>query len=114
MSPKALSEEEVERIVSVKTYVLDHLQRQFVIRDLARRAALGEQKFKDGFYRLYERNVGEYIHEARMKTANFLLRNTNKSVKEIALLCGYKKTRNFSSAYKKFFGVNPKSERRNL
>ena len=111
MSPKELSEDEIQRVALVKTYLHNQLHRQFTIRELARKSALGEQKFKECFYRLYERSVGKYIHEARMRTGKFLLSNTNKSVKEIAVLCGYSKTRNFSSAYKKFFAVSPGEER---
>jgi AraC-like DNA-binding protein len=55
--------------------------------------------------------VGAYIHEARMKTGKFMLRYSDKSIKEIAMLCGYSKARNFSSAYKKYFGVRPGEDR---
>ncbi|MBO9681052.1 MAG: helix-turn-helix transcriptional regulator [Flavisolibacter sp.] len=111
MSPKELTREERERIHSVKMYLLNHLDQQFTVEQLARRAALGIQKFKDGFYTLFEMPVGAYIHEARMKQGRVLLRNSDKSIKEIAMLCGYSKARNFSSAYKKFFGVRPGEER---
>jgi transcriptional regulator GlxA family with amidase domain len=111
MSPRELTGEEKERIYSVKAYLLNHLNQQFTITKLAKMAALGEQKFKDGFYILFERRVGEYVHEARMGLGKFLLTKTDKSIKEIAAVCGYSKARNFSSAYKKFFGVRPKEER---
>jgi AraC family transcriptional regulator, transcriptional activator of the genes for pyochelin and ferripyochelin receptors len=111
MSPKGFTDDEIQRIAVVKTYLHNQLYMRFTIRELARKAALGEQRFKECFYRVYERNVGEYIHETRMQTGKFLLSNTNKSVKEIASLCGYSKTRNFSSAYKKFFGVSPSGAR---
>lgn len=111
MSPKELSKEEVQRIYTVESFVINHLDEFFTIQELARRAALGEQRFKDGFYRLFEKPVGEYIHEARMRTGRFLLIYTCKTIKEIAFLCGYAQARNFSSAYKSFFGTSPNEER---
>jgi transcriptional regulator GlxA family with amidase domain len=111
MSPKELTKEEGQRIYAVKTYILNHLEQPFTVRQLAQKAALGEQKFKEAFYLLLEMTVGEYIHEARMKLGKFLLKQSDKSIKEIAGICGYKKARNFSSAYKKFFGMSPREER---
>lgn len=111
MSPKEFTREERQRIEIVKTHVLNHLQKQFTVGQLAKRAALSIQKFKDGFYLLYEMPVGSYIHEARMKQAKVLLKNSDKSIKEIAALCGYSKARNFSSAYKKFFRERPREAR---
>jgi transcriptional regulator GlxA family with amidase domain len=111
MSPKQLSKDEEQRIYYALSYIVNHLERQFTTRELARMAALGEQKFKDGFKRLFEGTVGEYIHKVRMETAKFLLTNTNKSIKEIALLSGYSKVRNFSTAYRKYYNKSPKEER---
>src|SRR5690349_18480055 len=111
MSPKELTNEERERIYAVKNYLLNHLQEQFTISQLAQKAVLGEQKFKDGFFTLFEMTVGEYLHEARMETAKFLLLKTDKSIKEIAVMCGYSKARNFSTAYKKFYGESPRKQR---
>jgi AraC-like DNA-binding protein len=111
MSPKEHTIEERMRIYAVKRYILNHLKEAFIIRGLAKKAAVGEQKFKDGFYQLFGMSVGAYIHEARMKTGKFMLRYSDKSIKEIAMLCGYSKARNFSSAYKKYFGVSPREDR---
>jgi AraC-like DNA-binding protein len=111
MSPKELTREERQRIDDVKTYVINHLHKQYTIERLSKRAAAGIQKFKDGFYELYGMPAGKYIHEARMKLAKLLLKSSDKSIKEIAALCGYSRARNFSSAYKKFFGLRPGEER---
>lgn len=112
MSPKELSRDEEERLYDVKSYILNHLDEPLTVLQLARKAALGEQRFTESFARLIEMHVGAFIHSTKMKTGNFLIRNTDKSIKEIAALCGYSKTRNFSSAYRKFFGKSPSGERK--
>lgn len=111
MSPKELTPEEGQRIYAVKTYLINHLTEAFSLQQISKMAALGEQKFKDGFCRLFEMHTGEYIHATRMQTGKFLLLHTEKSIKEIALICGYAEARNFSSAYKKFFGERPSAAR---
>ena len=107
MSPKRLTNEELQRVYAVKSHVLNHLHQSFTIQQLARMAALGEQKFKDGFYSLFAMPPGTYLHQSRMQTARFLLRHTDMPVQAVAALCGYSKARNFSSAFKKFFGQRP-------
>ena len=111
MCPGELANAEKQRIYEVKGFILNHLEQQFTIRQLARMAALGRQKFRDGFFQLFEINAGEYVHEARMQTGKFLLTKTDKSIKEIAILCGYSKARNFSSAYRKYFEIRPRDEK---
>lgn len=111
MSPKELSNEEKDRLYVVKTYLLNHLNEAFPISRLSKMPLMSQSKFKDAFYRLFEMKVGEFIHEARMQTGRFLLRNTDKSIKEVAAYCGYSRARNFSTAYKKFFRVKPNSDR---
>lgn len=113
MSPKEISGEELERIAAAKSYLHNHLHQSFTVRQLAKKAALGAPKFGEGFYKMYGQTVGSYIQRTRMETGRFLLLHTDKSVKEIAAICGYSKTRNFSSAYRKYFGKSPIEERKN-
>jgi AraC-like DNA-binding protein len=105
MSPKKLSRDEEQRIYAVKSYVINNLHQKFTVRQLARKAALGEQRFRDGFYHLFRMHVGQYIHATRMQTARFLLTHTDKTIKEIASLTGYRNTDNFLRAFKHFFGT---------
>lgn len=97
--------------MAVKTYILNHPEDPCTVRSLARRAAMGGQRFREGFYALFDMTAGAYVREARMQTARFLLTLTSKSVKEIAMICGYSKARNFSTAYKKYFGRSPRRDR---
>lgn len=110
MSPKDFSEEEVQRIACIKSYFLNHLSEQFTVRQLARKAALGEQRFSEAFYKIY--GISAYMHASRMKLAQFLIGHTERSLKEIAGLCGYKDYKSFLKAYKKYFGISAGKERK--
>ncbi|RYZ48689.1 MAG: AraC family transcriptional regulator [Sphingobacteriales bacterium] len=104
MSPKAYSRDEQERILKTKSYLLNHLHCPLRLSDLTRHAAMGEQRFKDGFRLLLGYTPGDYLHQARMRTARALLRHTDRPIKEIAALCGYQHYKNFLTAYRRFFG----------
>jgi AraC-like DNA-binding protein len=105
MSPKELTAEEIQRIYQTKSFLLNNLRRKFTVYQLARHAAMNTVKFREGFYLLFHYQVGVYIKEARMQYAYFLLRHTDKPIKEVARLAGFGRTKNFMQAFKKYFGV---------
>lgn len=111
MSPKALTQDEKDRLQAAKLYILTHLHEALPVQKISRIALMGEQKLRDGFKELFDLNIGPFIHEARMQYGLFLLRHTNKTIKEIAALTGYKRTHNFSREFKRFFGLTPNSVR---
>jgi transcriptional regulator GlxA family with amidase domain len=111
MSPKAFTKEEKARLFQTKTFLLTHLQEDLDVARLARHAALGSQRFMDGFALLFDYTPGRYLHEARMQTGLVLLKHTDKTVKEIAALCGYRHYKNFLTAFKSFFGRRPSDVR---
>ena len=55
--------------------------------------------------------LGEYVHRLKMAEAKKLLLNTDKSVKEIADLLGYKDVFYFSRLFKKYVLAAPKTYR---
>lgn len=111
MSPRALSREEKNRLYQTKTHVLTHLDENWDVPKLARHALLGKRKLKEGFLELFGLTPSGFIHKTRMELAFFLLRHTDRTIKDIACLTGYKKINNFSRAFKAYFGVTPKTIR---
>ncbi len=83
-------------------------------RVLARNAGTNESKLSQAFRAVYGMTVFEYVRNRRMEEARRLLRRCNMSVTEIAFEVGYEHSCNFSVAYKRHFGVTPKSERSTL
>ncbi|BBH22838.1 hypothetical protein Back11_41830 [Paenibacillus baekrokdamisoli] len=58
--------------------------------------------------------LGEYMHRLKMAEAKKLLLNTDKSVKEIAALLGYKDVFYFSRLFKKYVLAAPKTYRSHM
>ncbi|OEF23847.1 GlxA family transcriptional regulator [Vibrio rumoiensis] len=65
--------------------------------------------------RLFKRYLNcmpaKYYFQLRLKKARQLLLNTNKSIIQIGLCCGFSSGPHFSSAYKTFYGLTPREER---
>lgn len=109
MSPRPLSKEEKEKLFATKIYILTHLHEVLSQKKLCCVAGLGQRKLKEGFVELFGLVPSVYLHEARLQFGLFLLRHTDKTIKEIAAACGYRERSNFSRAFKQFFGVAPGS-----
>lgn len=83
------------------------LVRHITIEDLALEVGLNRNKLQFGFKKLYGISIDEYRLKMRMRCASKLLKQSDKSVKEIARLSGYKNISSFSVAFKRVFNVPP-------
>lgn len=79
----------------------------FSINDLAREIGIGRTTFYKKFKLVTGLTLNTYILNKKMKLAEHLLKNTNKTVAEISILIGYREQSSFSKAFKKHFGVYP-------
>ncbi len=57
------------------------------------------------------KNFSTYLQEARMKKAAQLLKSIEYKHYEIAFMVGYDNPKNFSRAFKQFYGISPKEYR---
>ena len=77
------------------------------IEGLAAAVALNRNKLQYGFRKKYGLSIYEYRLQMRMRLAASLLKDTDKSIKEIAHLTGYKTISSFSVAFKRVFSKAP-------
>jgi signal transduction histidine kinase/ligand-binding sensor domain-containing protein/DNA-binding response OmpR family regulator len=65
------------------------------------------------FYKRMKEITGETPHEfintIQMKKAALLLKNTNYTISEVSIICGFNDTNYFSKIFKKYFGQTPKA-----
>lgn len=76
--------------------------------ELARRAGLSETSLKRGFRRLFGQTVFGHLRARRMQLARTLLESGECTVLEAAVRVGYSNPSNFSAAFRREFGLNPK------
>ena len=79
---------------------------------LARRIGINQNKLNHGFRQLFSRTVGDYANECRMRRAEELLRLGELSIAQVAYQVGYDFPGNFTTAFKRFYGVLPRSARK--
>ena len=79
---------------------------------------MGIQEIADTFYlskaylcRIFKRTVGipfsDYLNKTKLYHATRLLVTTNKSISEIATVCGFHSSAYFCNVFKKEYGVTP-------
>lgn len=76
-------------------------------RELATAVALNESKLRRGFKEYFATTIHEYTVRLRMEYARRLLIEERRSITEAAEITGFTHQNNFSSAFKKYFGISP-------
>ncbi len=78
---------------------------------LAREAGLSTRQLERLFRKYLHRSPARYYLELRLNRARLLLLQTNMSVIDVALACGFVSASHFSKCYRDFFGRTPRKER---
>jgi len=98
--------------------ILDYLDSNYnekiTINTLAKRCFYNPSYFSRIFSETYGITVTEYITQKRFEKACELLKNTNLSVEEIAVLSGFRNTSAIFSRFKNEMGITPGEYRRNV
>ncbi len=87
--------------------------RHYTIEEIAKYVGFSTSKLKTGFKKLFGMGLYKYLHRERMEKGKYLLENTEKNLKEISHSLGYKYSNNFSTSFKKQFGISPSAQRNN-
>lgn len=102
---------DVERLHQARA----QLEKQFLdppkIADLARNVGLNEAKLMRAFKQVFGSTIFDFAQQLRMELAKKLIETTQLSVTEIALEVGYEYSSNFTTAFKRHFGITPKAAR---
>lgn len=93
-------------------YVNSNLGEDMTELDVARRFNMSYSHFSREFKRATGETFKQYIMRTRINHAEQLLVNTDLSVNEIALRCGYNNISYFISLYKKFKGKTPLQDKK--
>lgn len=103
------SEEDKIFIENVKKMVEDSMgESNFSLEFIASKMGLSRSKFYKRIKEILGETPHEFISVIQMKKAELLIRETNYTIPEIALICGYSDYRYFAKIFKKHFGKSPK------
>jgi AraC family transcriptional regulator, transcriptional activator of the genes for pyochelin and ferripyochelin receptors len=107
-APSSASRPAVEK---ARTFIIQHLQDNLSIDQLAEAVGLEPRTLSRNFKKLYRLTVMNFLFEERMKKAVVLLRTSQLPISKIADAVGYRSLSNFSDAFTRKFGYSPSTLR---
>ena len=104
---RGISKRDIDRMQKAR----DLLDKDYInpptIGKLARTIGVNEAKLMHNFKRLFGQTIFDYTQNLRMDEAKKLLETTERSITEIAFDVGYEYSSNFTTAFKRRFGITP-------
>jgi AraC-like DNA-binding protein len=104
---RGMSQREVERMHRTRELLEDRFINPPTIGDLARHIGLNEAKLMHDFKQLFGQTIFDFTQNLRMDEAKRLLETTERSITEVAFDVGYEYSSNFTTAFKRRFGITP-------
>jgi AraC family transcriptional regulator, transcriptional activator of the genes for pyochelin and ferripyochelin receptors len=98
---------DIEKFHAVKDFIRKNYSNPTSLYELSKTFGLNEYKLKRGFKELFNISVIDFLITCRLEHGKYLLRDTNKSVSEVAYQIGYSSPEHFSKAFKKKYGISP-------
>lgn len=103
----------IDKVIIIKNYIMDNLDKMLTINYLCNRFNISSNTLKGCFKQTFLTSIYAYIKQSRMEKGKELLENSDKSIMEIALNCGYSNHHSFTKAFKQHYNITP-SDVRNL
>lgn len=103
----SIKKTEADKIYAVREFILDNLDAECSLIDLAHKVGTNEFTLKKGFKELFGTTVFSFWNDAKMDQAKLWLTEEGMNVGEVSHLIGYKNQRHFSAAFKRKFGIIP-------
>ncbi|SDM20142.1 AraC-type DNA-binding protein [Franzmannia pantelleriensis] len=104
---------EQARLEDVRQRLLEQPMEDYRLEDLARIAAMSPSSLRSKFRQAYGQSVFDCLREQRLTLAREYLAQ-GLSVQQTALRCGYRHPSNFTTAFRRHFGVSPRRLARTL
>lgn len=98
--------------VLIKRYIRNNLDQKLTLKGIARNLHCSTVTLTEHFKDEFGITINEYITKKRMELAERLLLSTEKTLREVAYLCGFIDVEYFSRTFKKHHGISPASWRR--
>lgn len=97
---------ERERLAQLHAELLNNPMTDYCLSDLARRTAMSPSSLRQKFRSLYGCSIFEHLRHCRLQQAYHALEK-GQSVQQAAHTCGYRHATNFSTAFRRQFGIAP-------
>lgn len=102
----------LERIKRISDYISKNYQEKLLLSDIAKKEALSFTYLSHFFHENFGVTFQEYVNLLRCEKAKYLLSHTESTLLTICGVCGFSDLRYLNSAFTRFYGVSPKSFRK--
>ena len=104
--------EQIAIVRKIHDQLLQHMERRVTIEELSRQYLINPTTLKAAFKSVYGTPLAAHIKEHRIEQAAKLLRESDKSIAEIAQAVGYDSQSKFTRAFKAVYHVLPREYRK--
>ena len=94
----------VDRVVH---YISENLSEPFSIKKMSAAVGYSSSEIYKSFHKYHHCTVGEYVTKSRIEYSCGLLLETDLSVEEISVKCGFSSAPYFSKKFKELMGISP-------
>ncbi|OPY90642.1 MAG: HTH-type transcriptional regulator CdhR [Syntrophaceae bacterium PtaU1.Bin231] len=102
---------ERKAILELQIWMAEHLGERITVEQLAERAAMSPRNFARVFVRELGVTPARYVERLRLEAARHDLERTDKSLSEIAAVCGFGSAESMRRAFYRTLGITPGSYR---
>lgn len=92
----------------------DHLSEHTGVGEAAAAVGIGKRQLERHFAENVGRSIASYLRELRLLRARQLVTETDLSLGDIAMECGFSNAQHFSNAFRKTYGQTPSSVRKEV
>ncbi|MCO6044799.1 DNA-binding transcriptional regulator [Aeoliella sp. ICT_H6.2] len=101
-------------VVQALRYIQDHAHRGIGVDDILREVPISRRSLEIQFRAYLDRSPAEEIRRAKLERGRTLLGKREMSITEVALASGFSNTTRFGIAFRKQYGMTPRSFRKTL
>ena len=109
--PPPPSVRNLNRAHRVRAYLLEHIDEDLGLDRIAKHTGISVASMQRAFKQAYGGTIAEFVRECRLHKARHAMDREGISVSEAAYRAGYSNPANFSTAFKKLFGMTPSQAR---
>lgn len=96
-------------VIALCEWIENHLQRDIALAELAQRSGYSVWHMQTLFRANTGMAIGRYIRERKLTKAVHRLRESNDRILDIALDFGFNSQSQFSTLFKKYYGITPQT-----
>ncbi|MDC7226270.1 MAG: AraC family transcriptional regulator [Spirochaetales bacterium] len=103
----------IESITNAVDYIENNLNKRITLAGISEASGLSKYHFHNIFMAYTGCKVFDAVTQLRLEKASELLTTTSKTVKDIAILCGFSDPAEFGKEFRRLFSISPSAFRKN-